>query len=210
MAVMLSLKKLALDVIVFVFLLVFFYVSHSWLASLSVKEFISKYSQLMFSFYRLFYTLFSVTLWSIITWWFIYQHEYNYIITPRTGLMYTGYVMAAVGLLLISLSVIKYGFQEFVGLNALNKNQRIENAAPELNISGMNGFVRHPIYSGILLALVGLFLCLPTQMTALGIVVSLIYLEIGIRLEEIKLEKEFGSSYTQYKMKVKKVIPRLY
>ena len=164
----------------------------------------------MFGFYRLFFSLFSVTLWGIITWWFIYRQEYYYILTPGTGSIYAGYVLAAAGLLLISLSIIKYGLGEFFGLNAFNKAQQAENATPELNTGGMNAFVRHPIYSGILLALIGLFLCLPTQMTALGVAVSLIYLEIGIRLEEIKLEKEFGGSYARYKEKVKKVIPWLY
>jgi len=194
----------------FVVLLAFFYVSHSWLASLGVKQFISRYSQSMFGFYRLFYSIFSVVLWSVITWWFIYRHEYNYIFSPKTSLTYIGYALAAVGLLLVSLSIIKYGFEDFFGFTAFTKIKRPEYSTPELNTGGINAFVRHPIYSGILLALAGLFLCLPTQMTALGVALSLIYLEIGIRLEEIKLEKEFGPSYTQYKLKVKKVIPKLY
>ena len=164
----------------------------------------------MFRYYRLFYTLFSVALWGIITWWFIYRHEYNYIFKPGTSLIYTGYVLVAVGLLLVSLSIIKYGLGDFSGLNAFKKNQPTANTTPTLNTGGINALVRHPIYSGILLALAGLFLCLPTQMTALGVIISLIYLEIGIRLEEIKLEKEFGSGYGQYKLKVKKVIPGLY
>ncbi len=95
----------------------------------------------MFGFYRLFYTLFSVTLWGILTWWFIYRHDYNYIFKPGTGLLYIGYVFAAAGLLLISLSIIKYGLGEFFGLNAFNKAQQAENAPPELNTGGMNAFV---------------------------------------------------------------------
>ena len=199
--------------VVFILLLVFFYASHSWLASLVVKQFINKQSPTIFNFYRLFYTLFSVTLWGIITWWFIYKHEYNYLFSQSPGLTCAGYISAAAGLLIISLSIIKYGFMEFSGLNAFtsaNKRQNAENLKPELNTGGMNSVVRHPIYSGILLALVGLFLCLPTQMTLAGILVSLVYLEIGIRLEERKLEKEFSNSYNEYKKKVKKVIPWLY
>ena len=99
---------------------------------------------------------------------------------------------------------------EFSGLNSFTKKQNSKNPNPELNTGGMNAFVRHPIYSGILLALIGLLLCLPTQMTVAGILVSLLYLEIGIRLEEKKLEAEFEGSYNEYKKKVKKVIPWLY
>jgi len=195
---------------VFILLLVFFYASHSWLASLGVKQFIGKQSLILLKFYRLFYTLFSVTLWSIITWWFIYRHEYNYIFSLSTGLTYAGYIFAALGLLIISGSIIKYGFMEFSGLNSFTEKQNRKNLKPELNTAGMNAFVRHPIYSGILLAMIGLFLCLPTKMTVAGILVSLVYLEIGIRLEERKLEEEFGYGYAKYKKKVKKVIPWLY
>jgi len=196
---------------VFILLLVFFYASHSLLASLSVKQFISKLSPTIFSFYRLFYTLFSVILWGIITWWFIYRHEYNYLFPQSPGLTYAGYIFAVVGLLVISLSIIKYGFMEFSGLNTfMKKKQAAKNPNPELNTGGMNAFVRHPIYSGILLGMIGLLLCLPTQMTVAGILVSLVYLEIGIRLEEKKLEKEFNNSYNEYKRTVKKVIPWLY
>jgi len=92
----------------------------------------------------------------------------------------------------------------------MKKKQAAKNPNPELNTGGMNAFVRHPIYSGILLGMIGLLLCLPTQMTVAGILVSLVYLEIGIRLEEKKLEKEFNNSYNEYKRTVKKVIPWLY
>jgi len=196
--------------VVFILLLVFFYASHSWLASLGVKQFISELSPRIFSFYRFFYTLFSVIVWSVITWWFIYGHEYNFLFPQSPGLTYTGYILATVGLLIISLSIIKYGFMEFSGLNSFTKKQNSKNPNPELNTGGMNAFVRHPIYSGILLALIGLLLCLPTQMTVAGILVSLLYVEIGIRLEEKKLETEFEGSYNEYKKRVKKIIPWLY
>ena len=191
-------------------LLVLFYASHRWLASLRVKQFISKKSPTIFRFYRLFYTLLSLVVWGIISWWFIYRHEYHYLFSPSIRLTYAGYILACAGILIVLWSIIKYGFMEFSGLNTFSKNPNAGEAKHELNITGMNALVRHPIYTGILLALTGLFLCLPTQMTVTGIVVSLVYLEIGIWLEEKKLEDEFGASYQQYKMNVKKVIPWLY
>jgi methanethiol S-methyltransferase len=196
--------------LVFILLLVFFYASHSWLASVGVKQFISKLSPAIFSFYRLLYTVFSVIVWGVITWWFTYKHEYNFLFPQSAGLTYAGIIFAAVGLLIISLSIFKYGFMEFSGLNSFTTKQITKNPNPELNTGGMNAIVRHPIYSGILLALIGLLLCLPTQMTVAGILVSLVYLEVGIRLEEKKLEAEFEGSYNEYKKKVKKVVPWLY
>jgi len=196
--------------LVFILLLVFFYVSHSWLASLNVKQFVKKHNLPFLGFYRLFYTLFSLAVCSIISWWFIYRQEYNYLFYPGIVLMAIGYILVAAGVLIISWSITKYGFLEFSGLNIFSGKQNSEKTKIELNIEGINSLVCHPIYSGILLALVGLFLCLPTQMTVVGIVISVFYLEIGIRLEERKLEDEFGNSYRQYKKSVKKVIPWLY
>ncbi len=194
----------------FILLLIFFYASHSWLASKGVKDFVQKHSASFFRFYRLFFTLISVLLWSSITWLFIYKHEHNYIFPPQLELNYLGSAFALTGLMIIALSILKYGFADFTGLNIFTKTESVDNTTPILNISGMNAFVRHPIYSGIILALLGLVLIIPTQMTLAGVFISIVYLEVGIRLEEKKLENEFGDSYRKYKLKVKKVIPFLY
>ncbi|MCX6199237.1 MAG: isoprenylcysteine carboxylmethyltransferase family protein [Bacteroidetes bacterium] len=194
----------------FILLLVFFYASHSWLASEGVKDFFLKCSASLFQFYRLFFTLFSVLLWSVITWLFIYKHDYTYIFSSVVPIKYGGIFLAIAGLFIIALSILKYGFTDFTGLSAFVNTKRSNNTEPVLNTGGMNSIVRHPIYTGIIVALIGLALIIPTQMTAAGVFISFIYLEIGIGLEEKKLEKEFGDSYRHYKLKVKKVIPFLY
>lgn len=190
-------------------LLVLFYVSHSWLASNGVKSFVTSRSQSFFRFYRFIYTLISSVLWGVICWWFIVKHEYDYLFTPSDTLSIIGYVLAICGVVLVAYSVLRYGAVEFTGVDAFIKPKQ-KTASPLLNTSGLNAVVRHPIYTGILLALAGLFLLLPTKMTLAAIVVSLVYLEIGIRLEEQKLEAEFGQAYRDYKGKVKKVIPFVY
>jgi len=178
---------------VFIALLIFFYASHSWLASQSVKDFALKRSDSIFKFYRLCYTLFSVLVWSIITWLFIYKHSYIYLFTPMALIKYGGILLSIIGLMIVVASVIKYGVIDFTGLNAFTGSNS-NSAEPVLNTAGMNSIVRHPIYTGILLALLGLFFILPTQMTLSGIIISVVYLEIGIRLEEKKLEQEFGGA----------------
>lgn len=140
---------------------------------------------------------------------FIYKHDYAYIFSTKTEIKYAGIFLAMTGLLIIALSILKYGVPDFTGLAAF-VNTKSNNIEPVLNTGGMNSIVRHPIYTGIILALVGLFFVIPTQMTVAGVLISFIYLEIGIGLEERKLENEFGDSYRQYKLKVKKVIPFLY
>jgi len=194
----------------FTLLLVFFYASHSWLASQKVKDFVLKRSAFCFRFYRIFYTLFAVMLWSVITWLFVCKHDYSYIFLPQAEVKNAGIFLAATGLLVIIWSILRYGFVDFTGLNAIVNTNHQSVAKPVLNTSGVNSIVRHPIYTGVIMAFLGLILIIPTPMTAAGILISFIYLEIGIRLEEEKLENEFGESYRQYKLKVKKVIPFLY
>lgn len=195
--------------IILLLLLVVFYVSHSWLAGSGVKEFASNRSRTFFRFYRFTYTLISSLFWGAISWWFIIKHEYDYLFTPSETLSAVGYLLAICGVALVAYSVLRYGAVEFTGMDAFMKPKQ-KTALPLLNTSGLNAVVRHPIYSGILLALAGLFLLLPTKMTLAAIVVSLIYLEVGIRLEEQKLEAEFGQAYRDYKQQVKKVIPFVY
>src|SRR5690606_35775874 len=108
-------------------------------------------------------------------------------------------------------SVWRYGFAEFTGINSFLKTENTKlKESPALNTSGINAWVRHPIYTGIVFAMLGLLFLLPTIMTLSAIIITCIYLEIGIRLEERKLIEEFGVQYIEYRKKVKKVIPLVY
>jgi protein-S-isoprenylcysteine O-methyltransferase Ste14 len=76
-----------------------------------------------------------------------------------------------------------------------------------LNTSGLNAQVRHPLYFGTLLALWGTFLLYPTDASLLVAGVSTLYLLIGSKLEERKLEQQFGDAYRSYQRKVPMLIP---
>lgn len=192
-----------------VFLLILFYASHSYLAANRVKQFVQKQFPAWFKFYRLGYTIFSSVFLGVIGWLFIAKHEYHFVYHTASSIpFYIAVVLVAGGLLIIGQAIIKYSITEFIGLNVLMQNK--QTGKPVLIISGLNKIVRHPIYTGVLLALVGLFLMLPTWMTLMVVVVSIIYLEIGIKLEEQKLIAEFGDAYLQYKQKVRKLIPFVY
>ncbi len=191
-------------------LLTLFYASHSFLAAESVKKTIANSFPNTYRFYRLLYTFFSLLFFSYIVWFFIEKHEYEFLFSTESALLKYGAVtLSLLGLAMVAFAVIRYSFTEFTGLNALLPIPKTRKTS-SLNVSGMNGLVRHPIYTGILIALIGLFLLLPTKMTLAAVITSLVYLEIGIRLEEQKLIKEFGDAYKDYQHRVKKVIPFLY
>ncbi|MBI5880739.1 isoprenylcysteine carboxylmethyltransferase family protein [archaeon] len=74
--------------------------------------------------------------------------------------------------------------------------------------TGVHAYIRHPMYTGLFMMLIGL--CMALQSIA-GIVATLVILvPVGmyrIKIEEEFLIKEFGSEYKRYMKKTKKLIP---
>jgi protein-S-isoprenylcysteine O-methyltransferase Ste14 len=76
---------------------------------------------------------------------------------------------------------------------------------------GPYGYVRHPIYSGLILAAAGT--CLAQQPTLLGFIyVCLVFvgLRLKSRLEERVLSQEFPDEYPRYCHEVKALVPFIY
>jgi len=77
---------------------------------------------------------------------------------------------------------------------------------PELVTSGPYGFVRHPIYSGILLALLGTSLATNIYwLIACGVMGA--YFVYSARVEERLLATSFPTAYPSYRTKTKMLIP---
>jgi len=76
----------------------------------------------------------------------------------------------------------------------------------ELVTTGLFSVSRNPIFFGMILSLVGLFLTTPNALTALFLIVGYILIQIQIRLEEEFLEKEHKQTYLDYKQKVRRLI----
>lgn len=73
----------------------------------------------------------------------------------------------------------------------------------ELIQSGPYKVVRHPLYTGLILALIGTDLALlPTERGAALVLVWLIAFYIKARAEERILIQEFGEQYSRYKKRV--------
>jgi protein-S-isoprenylcysteine O-methyltransferase Ste14 len=76
--------------------------------------------------------------------------------------------------------------------------------------SGSYTIVRHPIYTGILLALLGSTLVSSTLGSLLGFVFAIISLWQKARMEEKLLITEFGQQYVNYQREVRFLIPFIY
>jgi protein-S-isoprenylcysteine O-methyltransferase Ste14 len=74
----------------------------------------------------------------------------------------------------------------------------------ELVTSGIFSISRNPIFLGIMVANIGLFLVLPNAFTLLIVSLSTISINTQIRLEEEFLKNEFGDDYKVYQSKVRR------
>ena len=81
-----------------------------------------------------------------------------------------------------------------------------QRAEPELVTAGPYAVVRHPIYSGILLALVGTALVISLIGLAIALIVGS-YFVWAARIEERNLTATFPSAYPAYMARTKMLIP---
>jgi protein-S-isoprenylcysteine O-methyltransferase Ste14 len=79
-----------------------------------------------------------------------------------------------------------------------------------LVIEGLNRYVRHPLYAGTILIVLGLVVFLPTMTNLIVFILILIYTLIGIKLEEKKLVEQFGQEYEDYRKNVPMLIPKIF
>lgn len=157
-----------------------------------------------FRYYRLCYSLFALVTLVLLLWYqFSFQSVWLY-----TWLLirYASIILILPGLLIMIICVRKY-FYDLSGIQALQKDG--PPVTPTLRQHGLHNYVRHPLYFGTLLFILGLLLLFPLLSNLIGAVVITIYVLIGINLEEKKLLLEYGEEYKQYSGRVPKIIPKL-
>ncbi|CAM3796093.1 Protein-S-isoprenylcysteine O-methyltransferase Ste14 [Flavobacterium branchiophilum] len=76
----------------------------------------------------------------------------------------------------------------------------------ELITHGLFEHSRNPIFFGMMVSLIGLFLTTPNALTGLFLILGYILMQILIRLEEEFLTSQHGQNYLMYKKKVRRLI----
>ena len=77
----------------------------------------------------------------------------------------------------------------------------------ELVVDGPYRWVRHPIYTGILVALAGTALAVGEWRAALAVVFAAAAFWRKLRIEEALMRRQFGDTYAQYAARVPALIP---
>ena len=115
---------------------------------------------------------------------------------------YLALFLAVVGVIVIRQAFRAYSLSEFLGLQKeLNR---------KLVREGILRYIRHPLYTGTILIVLGLFMYSPTYATLTTLLCVIIYLIVGISLEEKKLINIYGDEYRIYKRDVPALIPRFW
>jgi protein-S-isoprenylcysteine O-methyltransferase Ste14 len=77
----------------------------------------------------------------------------------------------------------------------------------ELIVNGPYALVRHPIYTGLLLAFAGTGLARGEWRGVLAVVIVFLALWRKLRLEERWMQEQFGEQYRAYKHRVAALVP---
>lgn len=181
-------------------LLILFSVVHSLLAAEKFKKALLSGIPRLKSSYRILYNLIALGL---------YLPALGlHLAEPGRILIREMFIMHAIGILLMVLgawgiwkAISSYDAGEFIGW-------RIPAGKPQLQISGWNEKVRHPLYTALSVGLLGFLLYHPSAEQLLFVGIQGLYLGIGIRLEEAKLLALFGKEYADYRARVPMLIPK--
>jgi protein-S-isoprenylcysteine O-methyltransferase Ste14 len=179
-----------------------YYSLHTLLASLSFKKWMKNRMGKTYVWYRFIYSLFSTLgLMGILFYGGMIEKRTLLAITDFTS--YLGYMFAAFGTIIIVKSLKHFSLSTFVGLRS---HDDLEDQ-PELVRKGLHAYIRHPLYSGLLLIFLGFFFFEPILASLVHLICLIVYLPVGIYFEEKKLIQLYGKSYTQYKKEVSALFP---
>ncbi len=127
--------------------------------------------------------------------------RYNFLTRPSYALQAIGVVLCAAGV------AFAIWARRHLGRNwGMPMTMRTE---PELVTSGPYKFVRHPIYTGMLLALLGSAMVSGTVWLAVFVFV-LIYFAYSARTEERLMSEKFPDKYAEYKKRTRMLIPFIF
>ena len=179
---------------------VIYFAIHSISATAAVKKVFYRIGMAP-STYRLLYNLFSVLLLLPILY-ITLTISPKFIFTGGKFTQFVGLVFATWGLIIVKLAFKSYNTREFLGFAPPSQE-------PQLKTDGLLRQIRHPLYSGSMLVLIGYFFFHPTYNTLLSVSMMIIYFVVGSLFEERKLIQEFGEDYIKYRKSTPMFIPHL-
>ena len=119
------------------------------------------------------------------------------------GSVWMGTVLMSIGALIGLVALNAYDLREFVGLSSRDQSDQVR----LLRQNGLLRYVRHPLYLGIVVVLLGLLVYQPDWKHLTFGLAAFLYIRIGIYYEERKLIRVFGNQYLNYRKRTPMLIP---
>ena len=180
-----------------------YFLIHSILASMILKEYCAKKFPSFFPYYRLSYS--SIAIISLLPIFFIYTTtNQELVFEANLSIYFVGTALAQSGTIIGLKALKNYTASDFLGLGQITNKVEL---VGKLNTSGLNSIVRHPLYFSAILLIWGIWLIAPSYSLLVTNVSICGYLIVGTKLEEQKLIKQFGTDYLKYKATVPMLIP---
>jgi protein-S-isoprenylcysteine O-methyltransferase Ste14 len=173
-----------------------YFVLHSLLAANGVKQI--AYRWWSPRTYRLLYSVFAtVGLFALL--FLNGSIAAPYFVASEGPIRFASLVLTTFGVIVVQVSFRAYSLRAFIGL--------AEEPTTGLKTDGIQKYIRHPLYAGTILITCGFFLFIPNLPTLISCGCVLLYLPIGIWLEERKLIEQFGEAYRTYQKTVPALVP---
>jgi len=107
-----------------------------------------------------------------------------------------GVLLLLLSLALITLAQSQMGKSWRIGIDTEHRTPLVQN--------GLFGISRNPIFFGMMLTLLGLFLTLPNALTLLTFVLGVVLIGVQVRLEEEYLAQVHPDAYPEYRQRVRR------
>ena len=173
---------------------------HSALATSKVKRYSTDRLGISEMSYRLFYNILAIVTLLPLVYFGFYKNDLQ-IFKKNLYTDIFGFLVFLIGLVVMILIIKKY-FAQMSGTSTEIKD--------ELHIEGLHKYVRHPLYLGTFLLLIGLLLYRPQLNVLISTIVIILYTIFATRWEEKKLLIKFGAKYTEYCASTPRIIPRFF
>lgn len=179
-----------------------YYFIHSLLVANSVKNWLNK-NLIPEKFYRIIFNAIAVLGFGALVYaYFLLEKK---MLIQNDWIKYPGMLLVLAGLVWVVRALLGYNLGEFLGTYQLKHGNRPKEM--NLQTKGLNAQVRHPLYFGTLLMFWGMFFIFPNDAAISITILSTLYIVVGAKLEERKLEQQFGDAYRLYQKHVPMLIP---
>jgi protein-S-isoprenylcysteine O-methyltransferase Ste14 len=115
-----------------------------------------------------------------------------------SAVQWVGMALLHISLLIVLVAQAQMAKSWRVGFEETKKTELVQ--------GGLFRFSRNPVFVGMLLTMLGLFLAVPNALTLLTLAITWMVLQIQVRMEEAYLTTVQGEAYTDYLRRVRRWI----